>query len=230
LEATLIVTTDLGRLGTITAPSRHTKLVLIGVTLMAVGAGLWVGGHLSGLSLLRYAGLMTMGTTFVPLPADTFTLAAAADNPALAVALVGGAVNAAVVLLERWWILILVDHPVFDRIRRFFDTNRYVAWTDRSMFVTLLLAGLLFFEPFRLLAVMRRYPAGKYLVATFLSRTIRYYALASVGAAVFELGYLRPLLVASFGLFTIGLWRSAVRLSRERRLAAAPATVVDAQR
>jgi hypothetical protein len=136
------------------------------------------------------------------------------------VALVGGIVNTVVVLVERHWILVLLDHPLFDRVRRFFDTNRWVAIADRSMFVTLLVAGFLFFEPFRLLAVMRRYPPVRYAAATFLSRTIRYYALASVGAALFELGYLRPLLVCSLGLFLLGLWRSGLQLARERRLGA----------
>jgi membrane protein YqaA with SNARE-associated domain len=206
--------------------TRTARLVAIGACLMLVGALAWTVGQVVGSSLVRYGGLMTMGTTFVPLPADTFTLAAAAKNPALAVALVGGTINALVVLVERWWIMILLDHPVFDRVRRFFDTNRYVAWTDRSMFVTLLVAGFLFFEPFRLLAVMRRYSPAKYVVATFISRTIRYYALASLGAAAFELGYIRPLLMASTGLFVFGLWRSALQLARYRRLAAA---VVDSR-
>ncbi|MEZ5410377.1 MAG: hypothetical protein R2761_20265 [Acidimicrobiales bacterium] len=201
--------------------SRSVRLTAIGLALMGVGAAVWLAGYVFDVSLARYAGLMTMGTTFVPLPADTFTLVAAAHDPALAVALVGGLVNTLVVLVERHWILLLLDHPMFDRVRRFFDTNRWVAFTDRSMFVTLLLAGFLFFEPFRLLAVMRRYPPLKYAAATFISRTIRYYALASVGAALFELGYLRPLLVCSLGLFVVGLARSGMKLARERRLGAA---------
>lgn len=205
--------------------SRSARLAAIGLALMAVGAAVWLTGHLLDVSLARYAGLMTMGTTFVPLPADTFTLVAASHSPALAVALVGGLVNTAVVLVERHWILLLLDHPMFERVRRFFDTNRWVAFTDRSMFVTLLLAGFLFFEPFRLLAVMRRYPPAKYAAATFISRTIRYYALASVGAALFELGYLKPLLVCSLGLFALGLAQSGLKLARERRLGPA-ATVV----
>jgi membrane protein YqaA with SNARE-associated domain len=195
------------------------RLISIGLGLFAVGAGLTTLGALLGQSLVRYAGLMTMGTTFVPLPADTFTIAAASANPALTVALVGGAVNAAVVLVERRWVLILIERPAFDRVKEFFDTNRYMAWTDRSMFVTLLVAGFLFFEPFRLLAVIRRYPAGKYALATFLSRSIRYYALASLGAAMFELGWLKPLLVGSMALFAFGLWRSAMKFGRHRRLA-----------
>lgn len=208
--------------------SRSARLTAIGLALMAVGAAVWLAGLVLEVSLARYAGLMTMGTTFVPLPADTFTLVAAAHDPALAVALVGGLVNTAVVLVERHWILLLLDHPMFDRVRRWFDTNRWVTLTDRSMFVTLLLAGFLFFEPFRLLAVMRRYPPVKYAVATFISRTVRYYALATVGAALFELGYLKPLLVCSLGLFALGLFRSGVRLARERRLAIAPSGAVPA--
>jgi len=206
--------------------SRSARLTAIGLALMAVGATVWLTGLVLDVPLVRYAGLMTMGTTFVPLPADTFTLVAAAHDPALAVALVGGIVNTAVVLVERHWILLLLDHPLFDRVRRWFDTNRWVALTDRSMFVTLLVAGFLFFEPFRLLAVMRRYPPVKYAAATFISRTVRYYALATVGAALFELGYLKPLLVCSLGLFAFGLARSGVKLARERRLEAAPSVVV----
>jgi len=206
--------------------ARCARLTAIGLALMGVGAAVWLTGLVLDVSLTRYAGLMTMGTTFVPLPADTFTLVAAAHDPALAVALVGGLVNTAVVLVERHWILLLLDHPMFDRVRRFFDTNRWVAVTDRSMFVTLLLAGYLFFEPFRLLAVMRRYPPIKYAAATFISRTIRYFAPGTVGAVLFELGYLKPLLVCSLGLFAVGLARSGVKLASERRLGATPAVAV----
>jgi membrane protein YqaA with SNARE-associated domain len=213
-----VTTVATGRLATpVQDRPRRARLALVGVALMGLGLTLWAGGQLLSLTLVRYAGLMTMGTTFLPLPADTFTLAAAAHDPALAVALVGGAVNAAVVLVERHWILILIDHPRFDRVRRFFDTNRFVALTDRSMFLTLLIAGFLFYEPFRLLAVMRRYPPARYVAAAFISRTVRYYALATLGAVVFEQGYLRPLLLGSFSLFLFGVWRSAVKLARHRR-------------
>ncbi len=196
--------------------NRLAQLIGIAVVLAAVAIGVYTIGVTTGQTILRFAGLMVGATTFVPLPADTFVLQASADNPALAIGLVGGLINGVVVLIERRWILILVDYPWFDRFRSFFDANRVVAWTERNMFVSLLVGGASFipFEPFRLIAVVRNYSPIKYFIATCLARGGRYYVLASVGAALLEVGFLQQAIWLTLGLFFFGLWRSALKLIR----------------
>jgi len=192
------------------------RLAAIAGGVAALAIGLWLVGNAVPSALLRFAGLMTAATTFVPLPADSFVLAASADVDAIVIGVVGGAINAAVVLVERRWILTLVDHPSFDRFSAFFETNRYVAWTERNMFVGLLIGGASFipFEPFRLVAVMRDYSPVRYALATFVSRGGRYYVLALVGTALLGIGYLQQAIWLTIVLFLFGLWRSAVKLIR----------------
>ncbi|MEM9133624.1 MAG: hypothetical protein AAGE88_14835 [Actinomycetota bacterium] len=198
------------------ARSRSTELVAIALAIAALAVGLWFAGRALDSPVLSFSGLMVGATTFVPLPADSFVLDAAEDNAALTIGLVGGIINATVVLVERRWILTFVDHPAFDRFARFFENNRLVRLAERNMFLSLLLGGATFvpFEPFRLVAVMRRYSPVRYWIATFVSRGGRYYVLALVGQALLEVGFLRQAIWITLVLFAIGLWRSAVRLLR----------------
>lgn len=198
------------------AEGRGVKLALIGVAVAVVAASLFGLGHWLGSDVIRFAGLMTGATTFVPLPADTFVLAASEYLSPVTIGLVGGGINAVMVLVERRWLLILVDHPSFDRIVTFFDTNRVVAWTNRNLFLGLIIGGASFipFEPFRLVAVMRGYSPIRYFVATFIARGGRYFVLAAAGDALLQIGVLRQALWVSLILFAIGLWQTGVRLLR----------------
>jgi membrane protein YqaA with SNARE-associated domain len=203
---------------------RIVTLAGIAAAVAVVSVGLWVLGQALPSPLLRFVGLMTVATTFVPLPADSFVLAASAHVDPVVIGVVGGFVNAAVVLVERRWVLALVDHPSFDRFVSFFDTNRYVALTERNLFVGLLVGGASFipFEPFRLVAVMRDYSPVRYALATFVSRGGRYYVLAVAGSALLDVGYLQQAIWLSVGLFLVGLWRSGVKLARGGTQRAAP--------
>lgn len=195
---------------------RTAELVGIAVAVAVAAVGLWWAGRAVDSPVLSFSGLMVGATTFVPLPADSFVLDAAEDNAALVIGVLGGFINATVVLIERRWILTFVDHPAFDRFARFFENNRLVRLAERNMFFSLLVGGATFvpFEPFRLVAVMRGYSPVRYWVATFISRGGRYYVLALVGQALLEVGLLRQAIWLTLILFAIGLWRSAVRLMR----------------
>ena len=212
---------DAAAVGTADGPggTRRFRLVAIAATAAIVALTLYLVGRSAGSPLVRFMGLMVGATTFVPLPADTFVLAASADLSAPVVGLVGGLINATMVLVERLWILALVDSPSFDRLRRFFATNRLVELTDRNMFLALMIGGATFipFEPFRLVAVMRRYSPVRYFVATFVGRGGRYFVLASVGSALLDVGLLQQAIWITLVLFAFGLWRSAVRLVRGTR-------------
>ncbi len=196
--------------------SRTGKLVGIAAVVGVASIGCWLVGLAIGSVLMAFIGLMTGATTFVPLPADTFVLNASADLDPVVIGVVGGLRNATMVLVERRWILIFVDHPAFDRFAGFFHQNRLVTLTSRNMFLGLLVGGASFipFEPFRLIAVMADYSPVRYAIATFLSRGGRYYVLALVGSALLEVGFLQQAIWLTLILFFFGLWRSAVRLLR----------------
>ena len=198
---------------------RRFRLIGIAVVVALASLTLYLVGRSTGDPLVRFIGLMVGASTFVPLPADTFVLAVSDDLPAVVVGVVGGLINATMVLVERVWIVALVDTPAFDRMRKFFDTNRLVALTERNMFLALVVGGASFipFEPFRLIAVMRNYSVIKYFIASFLARGGRYFVLASIGSALLQIGLLQQAIWLTLALFVLGLWRSAVRLIRGTR-------------
>ena len=192
---------------------RAAELWLIAGALAVVAVGLWGIGWLFGSSLLQFVGFMTGACTFLPLPADAYVLNAATSNSALTVGVVGGAVNAAVVLVERQWVLRLASHSFFDRFSEFIGTNRWVEAARRHLFIGLVIGGFSFlpFEPFRLVAVLRDYGQVRYALATFLGRGFRYYWLAKLGAVFAVYGVVKYVVWASLAFFAIGLFRSYLR-------------------
>lgn len=192
---------------------RVAELWLLAGALAVVAVGLWGIGVLVDSSLLQFAGFMTGATTFLPLPADAYVLNASTSNPALTVGVVGGVVNALVVLVERHWILGLARHPIFDRFSEFIGTNRWVDMAEKHLFIGLVVGGFSFlpFEPFRLVAVLRNYSPPLYALATFFGRGFRYYWLARLGAVFAVYGVIKYVVWASLLVFTVGLLRSYLR-------------------
>lgn len=202
--------------------SRSSTLVAIATGLAAVACGFWLWGLEAGSPVLSFAGLMAGATTFVPLPADTFVLTASTNLDAVTIGVVGGVVNAVVILVERRWLLAFVDHPSFGRFTRLFEQHRFVAWTRRNMFLGLLIGGASFlpFEPFRLVAVLQGYSPIRYAAATFISRGGRYYVLAMAGGALWNIGFLQQAIWFTLLLFFLGLWRGGVKLLDRTALSA----------
>ncbi|MEM7323339.1 MAG: hypothetical protein AAF531_09655 [Actinomycetota bacterium] len=192
---------------------RTSELWWIAVAFGVAATGVWFLGVVTGSSLLRYAGFMAGASTFVPLPADAYVLNVAANNAALTLGVVGGAVNAVAVLAERQWILRAASHPVFDRFSEFIGTNRWIDMAERHMFVGLVVGGFSFlpFEPFRLVAVLRGYHQFRYALATFFGRGIRYYWLARAGSVFAVYGLVEYVVWGSLLIFTVGLFRSYLR-------------------
>ncbi len=192
---------------------RAAELWLIAIALGVVAVGVWLLGVLLGSSLLSFIGFMIGATTFLPLPADAYVLSVADDHSALVIGVVGGLVNAAVVLVEREWVLRLARHPIFDRFSEFIGTNRWVDLAERHLFIGLIVGGFSFlpFEPFRLVAVLRNYSPIRYAVATFLGRGVRYYWLARAGSVFAVYGIVEYVVWASLAFFAVGLIRSYLR-------------------
>ena len=196
--------------------SRAADLWNIAGGLAAVAVWLWGLGLVFGSSLLRFIGFMAGACTFLPLPADAYILDAATRHTAFTIGVVGGLVNAAVVLVEREWVLRLVDHPSFDRFREFIGISRWVDRAEDHFFVGLVIGGFSFlpFEPFRLVAVLRHYSRFRYALATFLGRGVRYYWLARAGEVFDDFGVVRWVVWASLAFFAIGVVRSYLRFRR----------------
>ena len=196
--------------------SRSAQLGGIGGALVTVAGLPYLIGSGLQLAALELAGLMTIASTFVPMPADSYVLGAATSLSPLTIALVGGAVNAGAVLVERQFLLRVIDLPFFDRLRAFIGANTFVTKAHDHMFLGLVLGAAtpLPFEAFRLVAVTRRYCPWRYACATFLGRGARFYALASAGSVLAAHDLLPVVLVATLALFTFGLAQSALRWNR----------------
>ncbi len=163
---------------------------------------------------------MIGASTFVPMPADAYVLAAAANLDPLWIGVVGGVINGAVVAgPERWFLEAAGDHPKMAGVRRFFTTGPYIGYLDRAMGLTLVVAGFspVPFEPFRFVAVARGYPTWRYFLATATGRGLRFYWLAGFGAAIDDYPWSRYVVWFMIGLFIVGLVLSIRRYRIEAR-------------
>ena len=196
--------------------SRLAELWLIAGTFAVVSLGLWTAGRIIDEPILSFAGLMTIASTFVPMPADAYVVNVSQHIDPLTVALLGGAINSVAVLGEAAFLNRLIDYPLFDRLRRFVGTNRFADAFERHMFIGLVVtaASPLPFEVFRFIAVARGYSWIRYAVATFIGRGSRYYVLAAAGGALASRDLLPRVVGVLIVLFVIGLAQSIIRFRR----------------
>ena len=193
--------------------SRLAELWLIATAFGVVSFGLWGLGRAFDQPLLSFSGLMTLASTFVPMPADAYVVNAARNIDPVTIGLLGGAINAVAVLGERMFFDRLRGYPAFDRLLRFIGTNRFVDAVEKQMFIGLVVAAAspLPFEVFRVVACARNYSRWRYALATFIGRGSRYYALA-LGSTWFEGLGLVPWIVGLLVLFfVVGLVQSIRR-------------------
>ena len=178
--------------------SRRAELVVIGVAFLAVSFIVWGLGRYFDEPLLSFVGLMTLASTFVPMPADAYVVSTAETIDPVTVAVVGGLVNALAVLGERRFILCLIDYPVFERVKNLVGSNRYLGILDNHMFFGLAIAAAspIPFELFRFVAVTRNVNVVTYFVATFVGRGGRFYVYAIAGGWFAAQGILQPVVFA----------------------------------
>lgn len=210
---------------------RRASLGRIAATFGALSGTAWLAGVLFGLPLLSFAGVMAVASTFVPLPADTYVLHAATEFTPLTIAIVGGAISALAVLVERSFLLHLIDARCFGKLRSFIGTNRFVDLAERHLFWALIIAAAspLPFEVFRLVAVTRNFSPPRYAAATFIGRGVRFFLLASAGSMLADQHLLSWVLVATLLAFTLSIVHSVLRLSNPApTMAGAPAEPVGA--
>ena len=197
--------------------SRRVELFLIGTGFIVVSLGTWALGRVFDSPLLSFAGLMTLASTFVPLPADAYVVSTAETIDPLTVAVVGGVINAFAVLGERSFLLRLVDYPIFERLKRFVGDNRYLAVLDKNMFLGLTLAAAspIPFEVFRFVAVARAVTVVIYFFASLIGRGARFYVLALAGGLFAAQGILQVVVAVLLVIFFIGVIRSFMNLRKD---------------
>lgn len=112
----------------------------------------------------------------------------------------------------------VTDRAVFRKAIQGRTVTKLIGWFHRAPFAALCVAGIapVPFYPFRILAVIARYPVWKYLLAVFLSRTPRFWVICVAGAAVGLSDWaiiLFAVLLAAAGLApaTRALWKRRAR-------------------
>ena len=192
--------------------SPNAEAALILGTFGTVAGLFWGAGRFFDEPVLSFAGLMTLASTAIPMPADAYVVNVSQYLSPVTVGLLGGFINAWAVLGERAFFDRIIDRPIFEKITRFVGTSRLVEVFERQMFVGLVIAAAspLPFEVFRFVACARAYDRLRYFVATFIGRGGRYYVLAAAGAALAreQLAKVVALLVL---LFVVGLIQSILR-------------------
>lgn len=200
--------------------SRLAELWLIAGAFLVVSGVLWGLGRLLDEPVLSFVGLMTLGSTFVPMPADAYVVRASEFIDPVTIGLFGGAINALAVLGERAFLDRLIDFPIFEKVRRFIGTNRFVEVLEKQMFLGLIVAAAspLPFEVFRIVACARAYDRARYALATFLGRGGRYYVLA-LGTSRFVDDATLPWIVGTLvAIFILGVIQSIRRFRTTRDL------------
>lgn len=194
--------------------SQITQLWLIAISFVVVSTTLWGLGRAFGAPLISFAGLMTLASTFVPMPADAYVIAASLNLSALTIGLVGGGVSAVAVLGERAFLGRLMDFPVFEKVRRMVGTNKYIGALEDHMFFGLIVAAAtpIPFEVFRFVACVRKYDWFRYALATFIGRGARFYALAKFGGLLAQNDLLPWVVAILIGFFLVGLVKSIVQI------------------
>ena len=78
------------------------------------------------------------------------------------------------------------DLKFFEKVHRSRIMNKLIKLFNKAPFTAIMIAGFtpVPFYPFRLLVVMAQYPIWKFILATFLSRTPRFFIIAQVGHVI----------------------------------------------
>jgi membrane protein YqaA with SNARE-associated domain len=149
--------------------------------------------------LLTY---MTCACTFFPLPTPQIIMAYGGRFNPILVAVVGAIGTCMAGLIDYTVMTYVLE---FKKIAKLKETNiyRYCTWLyNKIAFISLVIAGFIPipFEPFRCLAGATRYSKGKYVLALFIGRGLRYYLLVKI-QCVFHIP--RSILIGSIVLIGV---------------------------
>ena len=163
---------------------------------------------------------MALACTFVPFPTTPMVLFEATRMNFVLVALCGALGTTLANLNEYHLWTSFFRYRLFERIRRSPRCIAATAWFDRAPFFSLFLANVipLPVDVVRLVAVARQYGRGRFVLANFCGRAIRYGLIAAVGYALdpprWAIAVLTGLLLA-YGLFKFARISGIGRPARE---------------
>lgn len=110
----------------------------------------------------------------------------------------------------------VADLKAFEKVHRSRFVIKLIELFKKAPFIALWVAGFtpVPFYPFRFMVVIARYPLWKYLLATFLSRTPRFFILAYVGHSI---RLSDTLLIAIFAVMLAAIYLPLLRRRRKKR-------------
>jgi|TARA_Y100000310_G_scaffold339460_1_gene432156 membrane protein YqaA with SNARE-associated domain len=176
---------------------------------------LFIIGLLFSVRILEYTGFMMIATTFLPLPADPYTLYASAFFTPVFLGFIGGSINTIAVAFEKYYIREIIKKKRFKDISDFFRELKFSKFAKKNMFASLFISGLTFipYEPFRLVAIVNNYSPIKYYISVFLSRSIRYFLIGLIGLGFLRYGWLNIAVLTA----AIVYYLSLIKAYREKK-------------
>jgi ribonucleoside-triphosphate reductase len=170
----------------IVAPDKRTALVYAqiagGAVILLAGVLALLGGKIG--QLCGYFLYTIVASVFVPLPTMPYVIGMGELFHPGIVAVVGALGNCVAAYIEYRGLLWLFSKT---ELRQRLETHRLyqrmASFFERAAFACLLFTGVaaIPFEPFRIAAIVIRYPMGKYLLSVLLGRVPRYYLIALIG-------------------------------------------------
>lgn len=156
-------------------------IVIVVISFLAV----WLVLKLLSLDTLAYFfSFMVVSTTVIPVPTPPIILYAGHFFSPIIVAVVGGIASSIGCLLDYIIIGYTTDSKQFSKYKDHRFIVKMKSYFEKNGFFTLMFFALtpLPFEPVKVLAIISKYDVKLYVLAISVSRGIRYYILASVGA------------------------------------------------
>lgn len=76
----------------------------VAIEFLVVTTGCIIIGNFFGIEIISFIGSMTLASTFLPMPADTYVLYISPYYHAWVIGIVGGLINALAILFEKAWV------------------------------------------------------------------------------------------------------------------------------
>ena len=188
---------------------RNKHIRIFGITYLVIFGIMTLVGFFCGSKIIEFIGFMFLACTFLPFPADTYILYSSKFFTSAFIGVVGGLINAAAVIAEKYFVKLLIKYKEFDTFVDFFNEDRFTKFINKRMFLFLFLSALSFipFEPFRFIAIIEGYDDKKYFLSTFLGRGLRYGILAIIGNEMLKYNWLTTVVLISLVVFFFQKYR-----------------------
>lgn len=185
------------------------QIRIFGIIYLVIFGIMTLAGLFCGSKIVEFTGFMFLASTFLPFPADTYILYSSKFFTPAFIGVVGGLINAAAVIFEKYFVKLLIKHGEFYKFVVFFNEDRFTKFINKRMFLFLFVSAFSFipFEPFRFIAIIEEYDDKKYFLSTFLGRGLRYGMLAIIGNEMLKYNWLTAVVLISLVVFFFQKYR-----------------------